>query len=666
MLTRSKSLCSVILCLTIILSGLLGSSPALAASLTIVQSVTGNIFYENDAKTFIVQTDGASVDWSYTDYWGNTVESGTMPVSSGSAVITVSPNKYGWFELLVKAKDSSGAVTLQKVTSFAVVSNFDLSQVTSSHFSVQTHAARTDGIAQDASVLLPIAKKLGVKYIRDSFRWSDIEDTTKGTYNFKSYHNNFMSTLTANNLSMIFTAALNNPLYDNGNYPTSTEALTAYANYAKAVVQGYPSQIKWVEVWNEPDIATYTTGLTPEQRPGAYFELLKATYPVVKNAAPNLPIMGGVVANTYKANASFPNTLFSLGGLSYMDHFSFHNYNTDPNILAGDITDFNNRIKFYNNNVTIPMDMTENGISTANFTEEFQAYRHAQKTILGYANGLNLMSFYNLQDKIYDPTNVDNSRGLVRNPNDPKGAYVPKKAFSAYAAVTRQLSDTTFGNVDNISSSIASYTFSKGADVIRTMWTTDSSTQNAYLKSNSSLAVTDMMGNTKTVAPIDGVVKITLTKEIQYVKGNVTQIIPTVTKAEVEDLATTVSTGDTHTPIVNDANLSGSAGDKLNANGAGDYVTYTVNIPLPGTYDIKVRSKPFSDRGIYQLSIDAVNFGSQQDEYQASTVYVEKDLGNYYFSTAGNKQFKFQVFGKNASSSGYTLLLDYVKLTKLD
>ena len=79
---------------------------------------------------------------------------------------------------------------------------------------------------------------------------------------------------------------------------------------------------------------------------------------------------------------------------------------------------------------------------------------------------------------------------------------------------------------------------------------------------------------------------------------------------------------------------------------------------LPGTYDIKVRSKPFSDRGIYQLSIDAANFGSQQDEYQASTAYVEKDLGNYYFSTAGNKQFKFQVVGKNASCSGYTLLLD--------
>lgn len=311
------------------------------------------------------------------------------------------------------------------------------------------------------------------------------------------------------------------------------------------------------------------------------------------------------------------------------------------------------------------MDMTENGISTANFTEEFQAYRHAQKTIIGYANGLNLMSFYNLQDKIYDPTNVDNSRGIVRNPNDPKGAYVPKKAFSAYAALTRQLSDTTFGSVDNISSTIASYTFSKGADVIRTMWTTDSSTQNAYLKTNSSLTVTDMMGNTRTVAPIDGVVKIMLTKEIQYVKGNVTQIIPTVTKAEVEDLATTVSIGDTHTPIRNDANLSGSAGDKLNAIGAGSYVAYTVDIPQPGTYDIKVRSKAFSDRGIYQLSIDAANFGSQQDEYQASTAYVEKDLGNYYFSTAGNKQFKFQVVGKNASSSGYSLLFDYVKLTKL-
>ncbi|WP_171691550.1 golvesin C-terminal-like domain-containing protein [Paenibacillus germinis] len=672
MLKSAKVVCSLVVATTVIAASFVGVSPVKAASLTIVQSVMGNIFYENDAKTFNVQTDGASVDWSYTDYWGSTVESGTVPVSAGSAVITVSPNKYGWFQLLVKVKDSSGAVITQTETSFAVVSNFDLNQVTSSHFSVQTHAARTDGIAQDASVLLPIAKKLGVKSVRDSFRWSDIEDTTKGIYNFKSFHNNFMNTLTANNLSMIFTAALNNPLYDNGNFPTSTEALTAYANYAKAAFQRYPSQNKWMEVWNEPDIKTFTMGLTPEQRPGAYFELLKATYPVVKNAAPNLPIIGGVVASTYQANATFPNTLFSLGGLSYMDQFSFHNYNTDPNILAIDITDFNNRIRFYNNNVTIPMDMTENGISTANFSEEFQAYRQAQKTILGYANGLNLMSSYNLQDKLYDPTNVDNSRGLVRNPKDPKGAYVPKKAFSTYAALTRQLSNTTFGSADTISnSSIASYTFTKGTDTIRTMWTTDGSTQGVSLHTNSPLMVSDIMGNSRMHTPINGVVQLTLNQNIQYIKGNITRIPPnvstgTVITAEVESLPTTVSSGDSHTLITGTTGTySGTGADKLSANAVDDYVTYAVYIPQPGAYDIKVKSILNSDRGTYQLVIDGTNVGSRQDEYRSSSLSVETDLGNYYFGTAGNKEFKFQVVGKNASSSGYTLLLDYVKLTKL-
>ncbi|MEZ0217857.1 MAG: hypothetical protein ACAH89_12035, partial [Rariglobus sp.] len=44
-------------------------------------------------------------------------------------------------------------------------------------------------------------------------------------------------------------------------------------------------------------------------------------------------------------------------------------------------------------------------------------------------------------------------------------------------------------------------------------------------------------------------------------------------------------------------------------------------------------------------------------------IFVEVDLGNVTFGTAGNKAFKFTVTGKNASSAGYNLNFDYIKLT---
>jgi hypothetical protein len=89
-------------------------------------------------------------------------------------------------------------------------------------------------------------------------------------------------------------------------------------------------------------------------------------------------------------------------------------------------------------------------------------------------------------------------------------------------------------------------------------------------------------------------------------------------------------------------------------------------VTAAGTYDVRVRFKraslSTSNRGQFQLSIDGANQGAVQDEY-GSGVFVEVDLGNVTFPTAGNKAFKFTVTGKNASSAGYNINFDYIKLT---
>ena len=54
------------------------------------------------------------------------------------------------------------------------------------------------------------------------------------------------------------------------------------------------------------------------------------------------------------------------------------------------------------------------------------------------------------------------------------------------------------------------------------------------------------------------------------------------------------------------------------------------------------------------------NVGPVVDLY-GSSAFVELDLGTWT-ATAGDKSFQFQVTGKNASSSGYSMALDYLKL----
>src|SRR5690606_32684809 len=92
-------------------------------------------------------------------------------------------------------------------------------------------------------------------------------------------------------------------------------------------------------------------------------------------------------------------------------------------------------------------------------------------------------------------------------------------------------------------------------------------------------------------------------------------------------------------------------------------VQYMANVPSAGTYNVKVRVKKHPDRGIGQLYIDGVPHGAPIDQYAASQGYEEVNLGDYSFSSAGDKAFRFQATGKHASSTSYKLATDSIRLT---
>jgi hypothetical protein len=110
------------------------------------------------------------------------------------------------------------------------------------------------------------------------------------------------------------------------------------------------------------------------------------------------------------------------------------------------------------------------------------------------------------------------------------------------------------------------------------------------------------------------------------------------------------------------AAASGGAGTYFNANAVGNYITYTLPVPAAGTYRVRIGIQTKPNKGRFQLAINGLNIGQQQDEYYPSATYGVRDLGLVSFSVGGNYAFKFTVTGKNASSSGYTLAFDYIEL----
>lgn len=106
------------------------------------------------------------------------------------------------------------------------------------------------------------------------------------------------------------------------------------------------------------------------------------------------------------------------------------------------------------------------------------------------------------------------------------------------------------------------------------------------------------------------------------------------------------------------------SGTILDATNVGDNVVFTLNVPTPGIYDVKVSYKQNIPRGIMQSAVNSTNIGAPVDEFLSTGEgYAQSDLGNVNFASAGNYNVKFTVVGKDAGSTGYPISFDTITLT---
>ena len=103
-------------------------------------------------------------------------------------------------------------------------------------------------------------------------------------------------------------------------------------------------------------------------------------------------------------------------------------------------------------------------------------------------------------------------------------------------------------------------------------------------------------------------------------------------------------------------------GSVLDSTAVGQFVTYSLNIPTAGTYDVRVSTKAAIIRAQWQLSVDGANVGAPQDEYAPSDQFRVLDAGNVTIQQPGLHNFKFTVAGRNPSAIDSKLAFDYIRL----
>ncbi len=96
-----------------------------------------------------------------------------------------------------------------------------------------------------------------------------------------------------------------------------------YAAFVAYLAQRYGTQLAAIEIWNEPDQANEAYFAGPS-KPARYAALLRAAYPAIKQANPNVPVLAGSLVGS---NGAFLRALYAAGIKGYYDGLAVHFYN---------------------------------------------------------------------------------------------------------------------------------------------------------------------------------------------------------------------------------------------------------------------------------------------------------------------------------------------------
>lgn len=96
----------------------------------------------------------------------------------------------------------------------------------------------------------------------------------------------------------------------------------------------------------------------------------------------------------------------------------------------------------------------------------------------------------------------------------------------------------------------------------------------------------------------------------------------------------------------------------------GDWASFPVEVEEAGTYQVELKLKKHSSKGIFQTYIDGQKIGEEYDQYyNGNKTGIVFDLGEVTFEEAGEHEFRFEIVGKNPDSKGYAIVLDAINLT---
>ncbi len=503
----------------------------------IIQKQRGNIFTDADGAPEIeIDTGYPIVEYLMVDFWGNTVRHGYKKVQDRTTSLKFENLDFGHYNVFIYGSDDKGYRTEIAKTTISYLKKFEAAPAEESPFGVGFHATRSNyGWKPD---LIYEASLIGARHIRDEWYWSNVE-TKKGSYT------NWIKELT--DLCQEYEIAFDpvsgfvHPSYDGGKRPYTEDGQIGFANMQNAYFDLLTDRklFKRMEMYNEWYNRNTLYGAPYTINDMEYLvELYKKSWEIIKEKHPEAILAGMTRGLDTEWNKYY---LYS-GALDYIDELTVHAYvnsyegeylRRDENghitdaiepIIADGVEVLKKDVKAGSGKtlgVDLPWGVTETGYQTVNFTEQQQAVLYPRLMTCWLHEGATYVFTYDFLCDGNDERAHEDNFGIMNAMLSDWGSYTGRGAYVSFGVNARMIDNKKSTNKE-LKDNVYCYDFTNGTQSVKIFNTETYDPKTVCLYTDGKVQVTDMMGATREFVPYDGKVYLTISEDMTYVTGNVT------------------------------------------------------------------------------------------------------------------------------------------------
>jgi len=276
----------------------------------------GNLYAAGESVLLRARGQGDHIRWSLDDFWGRTLAEGEGPSAGTEARFVL--EQPGYFACRLELLRGDEPVEAQL---FCCAALSEAEEAARSDFvGVSSHYGQNNYPLPSMDLM----RRYGIDQFRDEISWRSYE-TQKGRHAMPSHAAAYLKHAAELKMRPLIIFDYNNPHYDDDGFPNSPEAIAAFAAYAVDLARQTRGTVAMFEVWNEWIGGCGMRGRPGDHGPEAYGRLLKTTYAAVKQAFPDLTIVG--IGGEYGPDCA-ENIVRALGtaGVDSMDAWSIHPY----------------------------------------------------------------------------------------------------------------------------------------------------------------------------------------------------------------------------------------------------------------------------------------------------------------------------------------------------